>query len=159
MAYVYTEAENLAWLQTLPAKHASASVAFVRDGMVLMVKPNYKDRWTFPGGIIEENESPIAAAAREAAEEIGFAPGIENLDFVTIAYGTPKRAFPDHLKFVFRSRIIPDDTQIVLQDSEIDDYAWVPLEDVAEVSHSFGVYREIGSILAHPGYSRGYIET
>jgi hypothetical protein len=38
-------------------------------GRVLLVKPNYRDHWLFPGGTADDNESPEAACAREIKED------------------------------------------------------------------------------------------
>lgn len=43
----------------------------VRDGRVLLVRPSYKDHWTFPGGLVDRGETPEEAARREAREEAG----------------------------------------------------------------------------------------
>ncbi|AGB05328.1 ADP-ribose pyrophosphatase [Aciduliprofundum sp. MAR08-339] len=51
----------------------------VRDGKFLMVY-NPKRGWEFPGGKVEENESPEAAAVREAWEEAGLV--LENMRIV-----------------------------------------------------------------------------
>lgn len=46
-----------------------------QDNRVLLVKRINTDwasgQWNFPGGLLEENETLIAAAAREAHEEVG----------------------------------------------------------------------------------------
>lgn len=59
---------------TLPRKRLAAGVLF-RDptGRVLLVEPTYKDHWELPGGCVEADESPFAAAARETDEELGLA--------------------------------------------------------------------------------------
>lgn len=43
-------------------------------GRVLIVKPNHKDGWIFPGGYVETNEAPSAAFKREMEAELGVAP-------------------------------------------------------------------------------------
>jgi len=40
-------------------------------GNVLIVKPNHKDGWIFPGGYVEVGESPSEACRREIAAELG----------------------------------------------------------------------------------------
>ena len=49
---------------------AAAGVLF-RDeaGRVLLVRPTYKGGWEVPGGAVEADESPLAAARREVREE------------------------------------------------------------------------------------------
>jgi ADP-ribose pyrophosphatase YjhB (NUDIX family) len=41
-------------------------------GRVLLVEPTYKPYWEVPGGCVEADESPRAAAARELREELGL---------------------------------------------------------------------------------------
>lgn len=57
----------------LPRKRAIAQLA-VRDGAgrLLMCNLSYKQDWDFPGGVVEDDESPRAAAEREVREELGL---------------------------------------------------------------------------------------
>jgi 8-oxo-dGTP diphosphatase len=58
---------------TLPRKRMASGVLFTdRAGRVLLVEPTYKDYWEIPGGCVEPDESPHAAAAREVQEELGL---------------------------------------------------------------------------------------
>lgn len=58
---------------TLPAKRMGAGLLFrAGDGRVLLVEPTYKDDWEIPGGAVEADESPRAAAVREVREELGL---------------------------------------------------------------------------------------
>src|SRR5258707_14089861 len=61
------------WFAQLPGAVVAAG-ALITDpaGRVLLVKPNYRDYWTLPGGICEHGEPPHAGCAREIAEEIGL---------------------------------------------------------------------------------------
>ncbi len=42
------------------------------SGNVLIVKPEYKEGWIFPGGYVEVGESPSEALQREILAEIGI---------------------------------------------------------------------------------------
>jgi 8-oxo-dGTP diphosphatase len=54
--------------------HASgAAVALWRGDSLLLVHTSYRRGWEFPGGGIRAGESPLAAALREAREEVGIA--------------------------------------------------------------------------------------
>src|SRR5260370_8432319 len=64
------------WFAQLPGVVVAAG-ALITDpaDRVLLVKPNYRDYWTLPGGICEHGEPPHAGCAREVAEEIGLGLG------------------------------------------------------------------------------------
>ena len=65
--------EPVTWHAGLPGVIATAGALIGDDaGSVLVVKPNYRDHWTLPGGICEFGEAPHAGCAREVAEEIGL---------------------------------------------------------------------------------------
>lgn len=42
------------------------------DGAILLVRQVYRSRWGLPGGLLERNEKPAAAAVREVHEEVGL---------------------------------------------------------------------------------------
>lgn len=46
--------------------------------------------WSFPKGIIEDGETPLEAARREFAEEIGFAPDGEAIELASITQKSGK---------------------------------------------------------------------
>ena len=50
----------------------SAAIFSDRHDHFLVVKPNYKDHWSLPGGAVEKDESPKHACLREVKEEIGI---------------------------------------------------------------------------------------
>jgi 8-oxo-dGTP diphosphatase len=61
------------WTATLPRKRMGAGVLLSDErGRTLLVEPTYKPHWEVPGGCVEADESPRAAAARELAEELGL---------------------------------------------------------------------------------------
>jgi 8-oxo-dGTP diphosphatase len=74
-------------------------------GRVLIVKPNHKEGWIFPGGYVEVGESPSEAFRREAAAELGLTlSGPERL--LSIDY----RGAPDeYVMFIFDAGVLSDD--------------------------------------------------
>jgi 8-oxo-dGTP pyrophosphatase MutT (NUDIX family) len=51
----------------------AATVLFFDDAdRVLVVQPTYKPHWELPGGAVDADESPYAAACREVKEELGL---------------------------------------------------------------------------------------
>src|SRR5262249_19573019 len=89
----------------LPPKRMAAGV-LVRGGgnRVLLVEPTYKPNWEIPGGVVEADESPWAAAGRELAEELGWARPVGRLLVVDYVY--PDDRFPEGVMFVFDGGVI-----------------------------------------------------
>ncbi len=58
---------------TFPSKRIAAA-ALIRDAddRFLLVEPVYKPTWLLPGGVVEQDEDPAAACAREVREELGL---------------------------------------------------------------------------------------
>jgi 8-oxo-dGTP diphosphatase len=86
----------------------AAGVLF-RDaaGRVLLVKPSYKDGWDIPGGYVEPGESPMQAARREVAEELGVDVEVGRLLVVDWA---PHPNEGDKLLFIFDGGRLGDRT-------------------------------------------------
>jgi 8-oxo-dGTP diphosphatase len=69
----FSAAEESAWYARLPTMFAAAAALFTgSDGRVLLVKPNYRDHWSLPGGILEHGEPPHEGCRREVKEELGL---------------------------------------------------------------------------------------
>ena len=68
-----------------------AAAVIIRDGKIFATERgygDYKDWWEFPGGKIEENESPRDAVIREIEEELGVSIGVGDRIYV-IEYDYP----------------------------------------------------------------------
>jgi 8-oxo-dGTP pyrophosphatase MutT (NUDIX family) len=63
---------------------AAAVLLFDEADRVLLVDPVYKPGWEFPGGVVENGETPTAAAVREAAEELGITLSTEALRLLAV---------------------------------------------------------------------------
>jgi len=122
-----------------PKKRIGAGVLiFNKRGEVLIVKPNYLEKWLWIGGGVEENEIPRAAALRECQEEIGITPSPVWLGFVNYLPAQPTGQ-ADMLQFLFTTSPVKDDfiKQLHLQDNEIDDARFVPVSDLANYLHDY----------------------
>ena len=117
-----------------PKKATGAGVLFFNSsGELLIVKPHYLDRWLWPGGGIEENETPLAAAIRESEEEIGVSP--KDLRLAFVQYRPPKSDGQDEtIHFVFIARTVEDNflNTVKLGSNEIVDAKFVPVSDLAK---------------------------
>jgi 8-oxo-dGTP pyrophosphatase MutT (NUDIX family) len=70
------------------------------EGRVLLLNPTYKSGWDIPGGVVERNESPLAACCRELREELGL--DVVALRLLGVDYRTAvQRVRGDALRFVF----------------------------------------------------------
>ena len=120
-----------AWFAQLPTVVAAAAALFTNQaGMVLLVKPNYRDHWSLAGGILEHGEPPHIGCRREVSEEIGL--DIEPGPLLVIGWMAPDgvRTRPI-VHFVFDGGVLADDAPIRLQESELDDYRFVDAGDLA----------------------------
>ena len=100
------------------------------EGKVLIVKPNYRDYWYLPGGMIDEGESPLEACKRECLEELGRSVEVGELLCIEFRKAAAER--PQVTQFVFRCTFV-DDEPIVLQEAELDAYKFADLPRALEL--------------------------
>jgi ADP-ribose pyrophosphatase YjhB (NUDIX family) len=117
------------WYARLATQYA-ATGALITDpaGRVLLVKPNYRDHWLLPGGMVDDGETPEDACARELKEELGLDLTAGRLLVVDWAPPRGKRPRPIAY-FLFDCGTIDDPDQIRLQDDELDNYAFLDLDE------------------------------
>jgi 8-oxo-dGTP pyrophosphatase MutT (NUDIX family) len=137
MAYMEPEL----WYGQLATCHAAASGLITDpDGRVLVVKPNYRDGWSLPGGVLESDERPEDGCAREVLEEVGLTvhPGrLLVLDWVPAGDGRPR----PFVSFLFDCGTVAADTPIRLQLEELDEYRFVPVALAAGLFPAWSVGR------------------
>ncbi len=121
----YSAAADVAWYATLPTMFGAAAAIFTDPGgRVLLVKPNYREHWSLPGGIIDEAEPPHEGCRREVEEEIGLQITLGPL--LVIDWSPPDGIRPRPLvHFIFDGGELDDGVPIRLQESELDDYRFV----------------------------------
>jgi len=127
----------------LPKKRmGTGALFFNREGKVLLVKPTYKDYWSIPGGSVDENESPRAAAIRETKEEIGFEP--RNLRLAAVDYVAVDGIKTESLQFIFYGGVLTsaEIDRIKVDGEEVDDYCFVSLKRALKMV-SMGVTKKI----------------
>lgn len=103
--------------------------AFVTDpaNRLLIVKPNYRDDWQFVGGMVDLGETPDEACAREIKEEIGIDLPVG--DLLVLDY-VPRHEFvaAPMTIYIFDCGVIGDPDLIRLQEDELEEFAFVPLD-------------------------------
>ncbi len=156
----FSEDEHREWFNSQPRKPMSAAVLFTdKQHNVLLVKPNYRDTWNLPGGVIDEYESPLDAAVREVKEELGLTLDRTTLQFSSVDYRPPKDGLVDKLYFYFYGGILAPASisQITLQADELDEMRFVTLAD-AEPLLSKWTHRQVSAALSAIGKRGVYLE-
>ena len=103
----------------------AAGGLFVRGDEVLLVHKTYGSGWDIPGGYVEPGESPGAACHREIREELGIDRAPKQL---LVHDWAPTETDGDKILYVFDCGDLGSDEQaITLQETELDQWAWVPL--------------------------------
>ncbi|HEV7706876.1 MAG TPA: NUDIX hydrolase [Asanoa sp.] len=112
---------------------AAAGVVFRDVGdRVLLVKPTYKPGWEVPGGAVEVDESPLAAARREIREELGVAFPVGRLLVVDWVAAAPP--WDGGLMFLFDGGTLDEAAlaRITLPADELSSYALVAPDELVE---------------------------
>jgi 8-oxo-dGTP diphosphatase len=136
--------EPVKWHASLPGVIVSAA-GIIRDpaGSVLLVKPNYRDHWSLPGGICEFGEAPHDGCAREVAEEIGLELPVGPLLSVDwhVASATYGPGARPAVFFIFDCGTLASLDGVTLQASEIDDCLFAGEAELGELLHEGTVPR------------------
>jgi len=111
---------------------AAGAIFTDQNGKVLIVKPTYKEGWEIPGGLIEENESPAQACAREIKEELGFDFVAGKLLCVDYLSNTDERG--DRIMFIFDGGQIGERI-VTLPPDELSEYRFVDMSEVPALFH------------------------
>ena len=111
------------WL-TRPTTHGVKSVIFHKNKVLMVRLTYYPDTWTFPGGSVDKNETPIEAVKRETQEEVGLTlrnpKHVCNLHF--------NHAFKNDTVSVYKETV--DTYDINTNNLEIAEGKWFPLNEL-----------------------------
>ena len=130
--------EDKALRAALDRRAASAAAWLeTNDGRLIIVKSDYKQYWSLPGGLIDAGETPLQAVRREVAEEIGIDLPAESFEFRMVISRVSSNLGMSY-QFVFRATIadnLLDTTR--LQEDEIKELAYVSREEVHHNDRNF----------------------
>lgn len=128
----WSDGERRQWYESLPRFLGSAGMLFTdADDRVLLVKPNYRDHWSLPGGIVEADERPDECAEREIAEELGLQ--IQAGQLLVVDWMLAEQPRPHAMaNFLFDGGTITDPAIIKLQADELDDFIFAPASEAAK---------------------------
>ncbi|MFI2366698.1 NUDIX domain-containing protein [Promicromonospora sp. NPDC019610] len=121
------------YTHAVPRKRLAATVVFTdRTGRVLLCEPTYKQVWEAPGGAVEHDESPRAAAAREVREELGL--GIEPGRLVAVDHVPAVDGRTEALVLVYDGgRLTEQQTAVIrLAGDELLSWAWCTVDEARE---------------------------
>jgi 8-oxo-dGTP diphosphatase len=154
---IYSTAEQLAYFDSLPTMFGASAALFTSPaGHVLLVKPNYRDLWSLPGGMLDDGEPPHEGCRREVEEEIGLqiTPG----PLLTVGWVAPydTRHRPI-VHFIFDGGELDAATPIRLQESELDGYRFVAPGDLAEYLPPFMTTRVTAALQRRAGQGPAYL--
>ncbi|WP_218041223.1 NUDIX domain-containing protein [Acrocarpospora macrocephala] len=98
---------------------------------VLLVKPNYRDYWALPGGILDPGELPHECAEREVVEETGLK--IEARALLVVDFAPPLGDRPKPMiNFLFDGGLVADPGLIRLQSDELDGFDFFSWKEAAD---------------------------
>jgi 8-oxo-dGTP diphosphatase len=136
------------FVDSRPRKIAAAAV-LCRDpsGRLLVVHDRFKHIWTIPGGVVDADEDPAAAAQREAWEEAGTKVQTGAL------LGVFASRWPDRLVFVFEaSPLEVSEHPEPLHPHEISAARWMALDEALALIAP-QVAHKVRTCLARPGFT------
>lgn len=98
------------------------------DGALLLVRHSYRDRWGFPGGLLDRGETAEDGAVREAREEVGIDIRTDGEPAVVVA---PE---PRRVDVIFRCRTDEPDAARATP-PEVIEARWFAPGELPELQH------------------------
>ena len=138
--------------------HLAAAALLITDrgGRVLMVATDYRDTLVLPGGIIEPDEPPAAAAERELLEETGLYRRAGRL--LVVQHIPPRPPLESVLQFVFDAAPVDAGAELVPQPGEVVELVWLDPEEAARRSNPPGAVRLRAALAARRDGMTRYLD-
>jgi 8-oxo-dGTP diphosphatase len=150
------------WYASLATMYGSAAALITdTDGpsaRVLLVKPNYRDLWSLPGGILEHGEAPHRGCVREVEEELGLSVPAGPL--LAVGWNAPEGLRPRPIVgFIFDGGVLADPGQIRLQEEELDAWRFTEPGEFEQFLPPFAVSRVRAALTARFTGTLAYVVT
>ena len=130
--------------------HGGASILYVRDGKVLLVRqfryPYGEETLEIPAGKLNPGEDPALTAARELEEETGYIP--EKVNLLYTMYPTP--GYTNEKIYIYEAFGVASGKQH-LDEGEFLNVVFLPVEEVARMIER-GEIRDAKTIVAVQSY-------
>jgi DNA-binding transcriptional MerR regulator/ADP-ribose pyrophosphatase YjhB (NUDIX family) len=152
-------AERANYLASLPRKRVAAGAVFAdRHGRTLLVAPTYRPFWQLPGGVVDTDESPLAAATRAVRRELGLEVRLGRL--LVVDWVAPAPGGIEGVLFVYDGGTLSDEQSgaVILPPSELEDWAWCTEDELAERLPAHMLRRTQAAIQARVEGSTDYLE-
>lgn len=110
---------------------AATVLYFDAAGRVLIVEPTYVPYWELPGGAVEADESPYAAACREVHEELGLSRPAGRL--LAVDWVPPRPDRTEGVVLVFDGGELSADeiAALTVPPDELRGWAWCTADEAA----------------------------
>ena len=137
----FTPEETAAWYASVPKVALSAN-AVLRDpqGRIALVRNTYRDGWSLPGGVVDDNEPPADAAVREVREELGHEV-VGEAKLLSVQWATRGTGPVQFLNLTFDVGLCEDPSTLVPQEEEIAEIGFFPLDELPEGVRPFMRHR------------------
>jgi ADP-ribose pyrophosphatase YjhB (NUDIX family) len=126
----FTPEETAAWYASVPKLALSAN-AVLRDprGRIALVRNTYRDGWSLPGGVVDDNEAPADAAVREVREELGFEV-TQPATLLAVQWAARGAGPVQFLSLTFDVGRCADPALLVAQEEEIAEIGFFPPDEL-----------------------------
>ncbi|MFL1380363.1 NUDIX domain-containing protein [Nocardiopsis protaetiae] len=142
----------------LPATRGAAGALILSPaGEVLLVERTYRPArpWGLPGGIVERDESPLAACRRELAEELGVRAAVRRLVAVDWVPGEGVRTTALHWLF---TADLPAGADLRLPPDELSGWVWAAPDRVGGLLAPHTARRVLAGLAAAAAGDTVYLE-
>jgi len=129
---IFSDQEQNDFYNGQPTKRIGAT-AWLENarGEILIAKPSYKKGWTLIGGIVDKDESPLAAVIRETHEETGLLLTVNRFTLAGYRYVEARDGRTEDSQLYFRAQLTDEEIKaITLQDGELAEFRFVPRSEL-----------------------------